>query len=161
MTGYLPSLQSVFMNFLRKNKTQVILFLVKGIKIQGTITNFDNFSILLRYNGKHKFIYKHSISTIMLPLSYNNDVMLSDLETMQNKVILQDMFLDAVCKSKEKIMMFLMNGVMLQGNIIAFDKFCILFQRSQQIQLVYKHAISTLQPDNPISLADENTSAVE
>jgi host factor-I protein len=47
---------------------------------------------------------------------------------------------------------FLVNGVMLQGEVSAHDQFSLLLQRGQQVQLVYKHAISTLQPEGPLPL---------
>jgi host factor-I protein len=50
--------------------------------------------------------------------------------------------------------MFLVNGVMLQGEIVAFDLFCMLLQRDNLAQLVYKHAVSTVQPEHPISLME-------
>jgi host factor-I protein len=51
--------------------------------------------------------------------------------------------------------MFLVNGVMLQGGIAAFDLFCMLLQRDGVYQLVYKHAVSTIQPAHPLNLADD------
>ena len=48
--------------------------------------------------------------------------------------------------------MFLVNGVMLQGEIAAFDQFSLLLERDGQVQLVYKHAISTVQPAHPLKL---------
>ena len=59
------SLQDAFLNLLRKNKTPVTMFLVKGVKLQGIVTWFDNFSILLRRDGQSQLVYKHAISTIM------------------------------------------------------------------------------------------------
>ncbi len=50
--------------------------------------------------------------------------------------------------------MFLVNGVMLQGEIAAFDLFCMLLQREGLSQLVYKHAISTVQPEHPVSFIE-------
>ena len=67
---------------------------------------------------------------------------------------LQDVFLNAVRRSEESVTMFLVNGVMLQGDIVAFDLFCMLLERERQVQLVYKHAISTVQPNGPINLTD-------
>jgi RNA chaperone Hfq len=52
-------------NYLRKNKTPVTMFLVKGVKLQGIVTWFDNFSILLRRDGQSQLVYKHAVSTIM------------------------------------------------------------------------------------------------
>ncbi len=59
------SLQDQFLNLLRKNKTPVTMFLVKGVKLQGIVTWFDNFSILLRRDGQSQLVYKHAVSTIM------------------------------------------------------------------------------------------------
>ncbi len=64
------NLQDTFLNSVRKGKNQVTLFLVNGVKLQGVITWFDNFSILLRREGTVQLVYKHAVSTIMpsLPL---------------------------------------------------------------------------------------------
>ncbi|MCS6853184.1 MAG: RNA chaperone Hfq [Elioraea sp.] len=59
------NVQDVFLNHLRKNKTPVTIFLVNGVKLQGIITWFDNFSMLLRRDGHTQLIYKHAISTVM------------------------------------------------------------------------------------------------
>src|SRR5436305_12034548 len=58
------SLQDLFLNALRKSKTPVTMFLVKGVKLQGIVTWFDNFSVLLRRDGQSQLIYKHAISAI-------------------------------------------------------------------------------------------------
>jgi len=60
-----PSLQDLFLNALRRSKTPVTMFLVKGVKLQGIVTWFDNFSVLLRRDGHSQLVYKHAISTIM------------------------------------------------------------------------------------------------
>ena len=59
------NLQDIFLNHLRKTKTPVTMFLVKGVKLQGIITWFDNFSVLLRRDGQSQLVYKHAISTIV------------------------------------------------------------------------------------------------
>ncbi len=59
------NVQDVFLNYLRKNKTPTTVFLVNGVKLQGVITWFDNFSVLLRRDGHAQLIYKHAISTVM------------------------------------------------------------------------------------------------
>ena len=59
------SLQDHFLNSLRRSKSSVTIFLVKGVKLQGIVTWFDNFSILLRRDGQSQLVYKHAISTIM------------------------------------------------------------------------------------------------
>lgn len=59
------NLQDVFLNTVRKSKTPVTMFLVNGVKLQGVITWFDNFSVLLRRDGHSQLVYKHAISTVM------------------------------------------------------------------------------------------------
>ncbi|MGH7066571.1 MAG: RNA chaperone Hfq [Acetobacteraceae bacterium] len=59
------NVQDVFLNHVRKNKTPVTIFLVNGVKLQGIITWFDNFSLLLRRDGHTQLVYKHAISTVM------------------------------------------------------------------------------------------------
>ena len=64
----------------------------------------------------------------------------------------QDVFLNAVRKSKNPCTVFLVNGVKLQGIISWFDNFSILLRRDGHTQLVYKHAISTVMPSGPVQL---------
>ena len=59
------NLQDAFLNHVRKSKTPVTVFLVNGVKLQGVITWFDNFSVLLRRDGHTQLVYKHAISTVM------------------------------------------------------------------------------------------------
>jgi host factor-I protein len=59
------NLQDVFLNNIRKNKTPVTVFLVNGVKLQGIVTWFDNFSVLLRRDNHSQLVYKHAISTVM------------------------------------------------------------------------------------------------
>ncbi|WP_026940617.1 RNA chaperone Hfq [Hellea balneolensis] len=67
---------------------------------------------------------------------------------------LQDTFLNSVRKTKTPLTIFLVNGVKLQGVVTWFDNFCVLLRRDGQIQLVYKHAISTIMPSGPVSMFD-------
>jgi host factor-I protein len=69
-------------------------------------------------------------------------------------LLLQEAFLGAVRRSAEPVTMFLVNGVMLQGEIVAYDLFCMLLQRDGLSQLVYKHAVSTVQPEHPVSFIE-------
>jgi host factor-I protein len=59
------NLQDTFLNHVRKQKIPVTVFLVNGVKLQGIITWFDNFCVLLRRDGLSQLVYKHAISTIM------------------------------------------------------------------------------------------------
>ena len=147
------SLQDHFLNSARKSKAPLTIFLLKGIKLQGVITWFDAFSLLLRRDGQTQLVYKHSISTIMpsRPL---------ELEEIQGsgaggKPALQEAFLSAATRERQHMTMFLVNGVMLQGAVAAHDQFSLLLERAGQVQLVYKHAVSTIQPDHPLSLGGE------
>ena len=59
------NLQDAFLNQVRKEKNSVTVFLINGVKLQGVITWFDNFCLLLRRDGQSQLVYKHAISTIM------------------------------------------------------------------------------------------------
>jgi host factor-I protein len=65
---------------------------------------------------------------------------------------LQDIFLNSVRKNRVPLTIFLVNGVKLTGVVTSFDSFCVLLRRDGQVQLVYKHAISTIMPSQPVSL---------
>lgn len=65
MTEKPQNLQDTFLNHIRKNKTPVTVFLVNGVKLQGVVTWFDNFCVLLRRDGHSQLVYKHAISTVM------------------------------------------------------------------------------------------------
>ena len=59
------NLQDAFLNSVRKTKTPLTIFLVNGVKLQGIVTWFDNFCVLLRRDGQSQLVYKHAISTVM------------------------------------------------------------------------------------------------
>ena len=59
------NVQDDFLNKLKNDKVSVTVFLVNGVKLQGLITWFDSFSLLLRRDGLTQLIYKHAVSTIM------------------------------------------------------------------------------------------------
>jgi host factor-I protein len=77
------------------------------------------------------------------------------------KATLQDLFLTAAARDDERMTLFLVNGVMLQGSVTGFDQFSLVLERGGQVQLVYKHAISTLQPAHPLSLGPEQAEEPE
>lgn len=149
------SLQDLFLNALRRSKTPVTMFLVKGVKLQGIVTWFDNFSVLLRRDGQSQLIYKHAISTIMPAGQIDVAGIVETVGEGGRKQLLQEIFLSAVRRSEDHVTMFLVNGVMLQGQIASFDLFCMLLQREGLTQLVYKHAVSTIQPARPLNLQGE------
>ena len=59
------NLQDAFLNAVRRTRTPVTIFLVNGVKLQGVVSWFDNFCVLLRRDGQAQLVYKHAISTIM------------------------------------------------------------------------------------------------
>ena len=65
------NLQDVFLNQVRKQHVSVTIFLMNGVKLQGMITWFDNYSILLKRDGHIQLIYKHAVSTIMPSTALN------------------------------------------------------------------------------------------
>ena len=67
---------------------------------------------------------------------------------------LQDLFLNPVRKQKISLTIFLVNGVKLTGVVTSFDNFCVLLRRDGHSQLVYKHAISTIMPSQPVHMYD-------
>jgi host factor-I protein len=148
------NLQDAFLNLLRKNKIPVTMFLVKGVKLQGIVTWFDNFSILLRRDGQSQLVYKHAISTIM-PGGPIDAEQFSNRGAGGKQRLLQDVFLSRVSEAGVQVTMFLVNGVMLQGRIAAYDLFCMLLERDGAVQLAYKHAVSTIQPASPVDLSDD------
>lgn len=152
--GKQASLQDAFLNLLRKHKVPVTMFLVKGVKLQGIVTWFDNFSILLRRDGQSQLVYKHAISTIMPSQSLNPN-QFQQRGGGKNAKLLQDIFLSRVSDAHVQVTMFLVNGVMLQGRIAAYDLFCMLLERDGAVQLAYKHAVSTIQPAQPVDLTSD------
>ena len=76
--------------------------------------------------------------------------------TAEKNQNVQDVFLNHVRKNKTPVTVFLVNGVKLQGIITWFDNFCVLLRRDGQVQLVYKHAISTVMPMGPVQLQDQD-----
>ena len=149
------SLQDHFLNSVRREKVPVTIFLMKGVKLQGIVTWFDAFSLLLRRDGASQLVYKHSISTIMPAKPPESFVPKEPSVDVGSRAVLQDLFLSAAARDRENMTLFLVNGVMLQGAVAAFDQFSVLLERGGQIQLVYKHSISTLQPDRPLNLEQD------
>ncbi|MBP6363025.1 MAG: RNA chaperone Hfq [Novosphingobium sp.] len=149
------NLQDQFLNLLRKHKTPVTMFLVKGVKLQGIVTWFDNFSILLRRDGQSQLVYKHAISTIMPSVPVDVRQFSSGSDNNKKVRLLQDVFLSSVRAAEVQVTMFLVNGVMLQGRVASYDLFCMLLEREGYVQLAYKHAVSTIQPVTPVDLTGD------
>ena len=155
-SGKGQNLQDAFLNLLRKNKMPVTMFLVKGVKLQGIVTWFDNFSILLRRDGQSQLVYKHAISTIMpsaqIPVA---QFQTGSDDSGRKPRLLQEVFLSSVRDASVSVTMFLVNGVMLQGKVAAYDLFCMLLEREGYVQMAYKHAVSTIQPAGHVDLSGD------
>lgn len=65
MTERNPNMQDTFLNGARKQHTPVTVFLVNGVKLQGVISSFDNFSVILRRGSHMQLVYKHAIATVV------------------------------------------------------------------------------------------------
>ena len=146
------SLQDHFLNSVRRGHLPVTIFLMKGVKLQGIVTWFDAFSLLLRREGPPQLVYKHSISTIMPASPPPDFTAAAAIVEHGGKTSLQDQFLAAATRAGEPMTLFLVNGVMLQGQVVGFDQFSLVLERDGTVQLVYKHAISTLQPQHALNL---------
>lgn len=75
---------------------------------------------------------------------------------MADKKSMQDHFLNVLRKEKAPVTVFLVNGIKLQGIITGFDNFSVTLKRDAHVQLVYKHAISTVLPLAPVKFHDED-----
>src|SRR6201987_2721823 len=102
MAGRSLSLQDHFLNSVRRAKLPVTIFLVKGVKLQGVITWFDAFSLLLRREGVSQLVYKHSISTTM-PAEPPPDFVPTSAAVDAGKASLQDLFLAAAAREEERM----------------------------------------------------------
>lgn len=72
---------------------------------------------------------------------------------MSNKgQLLQDPFLNALRLEKTPVSLFLVNGIKLQGHIDSFDQYVVLLRNATVLQMVYKHAISTVVPARTVNL---------
>lgn len=96
----------------------------------------------------------HGVTSITHAIQWGNKKTWGAIMASEKKQNLQDTFLNSVRKTKTPLTIFLVNGVKLQGVVTWFDNFCVLLRREGQIQLVYKHAISTIMPSGPVQLFD-------
>ncbi len=125
------------------------LFVLKGVKLQGLIAGFDPYAIELRRSGSSQLVYKHAIATIVPAAPVEG--MELEAQADDPRASLQDRFLANSAANKDALTLFLVNGVMLQGEVAAFDQYSVLLSRGRLSQLVYKHAISTIQPDGQVA----------
>ena len=72
---------------------------------------------------------------------------------------LQDLYLSRALRSQEPVTMFLMNGFQMRGRITGFDPFVVVLDSDGKQQVIYKHAISTIVPERPVPLTEEEEGA--
>jgi host factor-I protein len=116
---------------------------------------FDNQSCGLRRQERvcHRFLTRDQYPGAQAGKKERSGAM---AERSQN---LQDLFLNTVRKQKISLTIFLINGVKLTGVVTSFDNFCVLLRRDGHSQLVYKHAISTIMPGQPMQMFESEESA--
>ena len=76
---------------------------------------------------------------------------------MQTKANLQDIFLLRAKRDKVPVTMFLMNGFQMRGYVTGFDAFSVVLSSDGKQMFVYKHAISTITPERPVPLTEQNS----
>jgi host factor-I protein len=64
------NIQDSFLNSARKEKTPITIYLLSGVKLTGRIRSFDKYSVVLDANGQEQLIFKHAISTLVMPKSH-------------------------------------------------------------------------------------------
>lgn len=77
---------------------------------------------------------------------------------MQKNTHIQDLFLSRLRRSKTPVTTFLMNGYQLRGFITGYDQFVVVLVSENKQQVIYKHAISTITPERPVSLEEDTVS---
>ncbi len=130
MADKVNNLQDIFLNTLRKSKTPVTMFLVKGVKLQASSPGSTISRCCCDATGRAS----SSTSMPSRPVMPAHPLDLSEIEKgfdEKKSQLLQEIFLAAVRKSGEPVTMFLVNGVMLQGEIAAYDLFCMLLRRDR------------------------------
>ena len=158
MPDKVNNLQDMFLNSLRRTKTPVTMFLVKGVKLQGIVTWFDNFSVLLRRDGQRSW----STSTRSRRSCPASRSMLGVLqrafdERLEKK---QPPAAGGVpqprsARPTSQVTMFLVNGVMLQGEIAAFDLFCMLLERDGLVPARLQARRLDDPAGNPVNFAED------
>jgi host factor-I protein len=139
-------LQGPFLNVLRRDHVPVAIYLMNGIKLQGVVESFDQYSLVLK-NAARQLVYKHAISTIVPGKEFT----LPDLKEEEGAAEdddTQQIFLDLLKTDKRPVSIYLVNGIKLSGTVFASDTYVVLLEGDRApIQMVYKHAISTIVPE--------------
>ncbi|WP_260484121.1 RNA chaperone Hfq [Sphingomicrobium flavum] len=138
MADNAQSLQHIFLNACRKQKLPVSLFLMKRVRLQGQVAGFGSYALLLQRDGAEQLVYKHSICSILPAQDPVIEAPAHHGESMQDDFLTRHL--------GNPLTVFLANGDMLKGKLMAHDNFVLLLGTRQGPQLLFKHALSTLQP---------------
>lgn len=76
---------------------------------------------------------------------------------MQKTNDLQEIFLTQLRRERRPVTMFLMNGFQMRGYVTGFDAFSVVLTSDGKQMFVYKHAISTITPERPVPLTEQNS----
>lgn len=137
-------LQHLILNQCRRAGASVSLYLVKGVRLQGTIAGFDPFVLTLRREGEDQLVYKHAIATLAVRMELDPELTNSFATAAGNPGEgLQQGFLDRL--AGKTVDTFLVNGVRLSGTLLGHDRFTVLIEGpNSSLQLLYKHALSSI-----------------
>lgn len=132
-------LQSIILNHCRREGVPANVFLMKGVRLQGTIGGFDAYVLTLKRDGREQLIYKHGVATLSARVE---PTILPDTKVSGGEG-LQQSYLDRAVGNDIEV--FLMSGVRLGGRLLAHDRYTLVMQTADRtLQLVYKHALSSL-----------------
>ena len=74
------NIQDIVLNQIRKEKTEVTVYLTNGVPLKGRIASFDNFTVIIISEGKQSLVYKHAISTVVYPKSLHIEQIWSEVK---------------------------------------------------------------------------------
>lgn len=131
-------LQEQFLNHVRREKSGLSLFLLKGLRLEGLVSGFDAYSLTLRRGATEQLVYKQAVSSIVgafewAPTESTHPAEASD---RQNDFLLR--------RHGSEVKIYLVNGIGLAGTLLAHDNFCLLLASGKERQLLFKHAIATV-----------------
>jgi len=141
-TQTIKSKQVQMINALVVNRAPVNIFLINGIKLQGCISQQDETSILLVGGGIPQLVYKKAMATILPQMKQKTPLILSEDENQYTEITV----IDDLINSEAHALVYLVNGIKLDGKIVEHDHEMIVLLRNDLNQVVYKHAIASISP---------------
>lgn len=131
---------------LKEDRIKTKVFLTNGFQMDGIIKEVDNFTILVLKDGQERMIYKHAISTIEPTKKIDN----TTNRRQSSNTNLQERLYTSLKEGEIKAKIYLTNGFQLDGIIKDFDNFTILILKDGREDMIYKHAISTIEPSKAV-----------